>query len=52
MLPVNTYPLLYQTASLANILFFAALRNNEINKLTIFAIDFFKKQNKKLYSLF
>ena len=32
VLPVNTYALLYQTASLVNILFFAALTNNDINK--------------------
>ena len=31
VLPVNTYPLLYQTASLTNILF-EALTNSNINK--------------------
>ena len=33
VLPVNTYPLLYQIASLANILFFTALTNKDINKV-------------------
>ena len=38
VLPVNTDPLLYQTASLANILFLASLTNNDINKASALAI--------------
>ena len=33
VLPANTYLLLYQTASLANILFFAVLTYSEIYKV-------------------
>ena len=45
VLPVNTYLLLYQTTSLSNILFFAALTNNDINKVSALTIKiiFFKK---------
>ena len=38
VLPVNVYPLLYQTANLANIHFFAALKNENINKVSTLAI--------------
>ena len=38
MLPVNTSPLLYQTASFANILFLASLTNNDIKKVSALAI--------------
>ena len=38
VLPVNTYTLFYQTASLASILFFAALTNNDLNKVSALAV--------------
>ena len=38
VLPVNTYPLFYQTARLTNILFFVAFTNNDINKVSALAI--------------
>ena len=38
VLLVNTYPLFFETASLANILFFAALTNNDINKVAALEI--------------
>ena len=38
VLPVNNYLLLYQTASLPNILSFAALTNNDINNVPALAI--------------
>ena len=51
VLPVNTFPFLYQTASLANILFFAALTNNDINKVSALSIKIIFLE-KKLYSFF
>ena len=38
VLPVNTHPLLYQTASVAHIFFFAASTNNDVNKVSALAI--------------
>ena len=36
---LNTYSLLYQTATLDNILFFAVVTNNDINKVPALAIE-------------
>ena len=46
VLPINTYPLLYKTASLANIPFFVALTSNDTNKVCALTIKIiFKKKN-------
>ena len=37
--PVNTYPLLYETASLTNILFFVTMTNNDTNKVPALAVN-------------
>ena len=49
MLPVNTYPFPYETASLANILFVAALKNNDINKVSALAIKVLFKRKSLIH---
>lgn len=39
VLSINVYSLLYETGSLANILFFAALTNSNTNTVPILAIQ-------------
>ena len=50
VLPVITYPLFYKTASLANILFFAALTYNDINKVLALAIKNIFSKKKFIHS--
>ena len=48
---INLFSFLYQTASLANIFFFAVLTNNNINKVPTLAIKFTFQEKYFIHSL-